>query len=113
MNSKAKIIICSGGLILSIIGVIAVPALYVFHAMAVTGNVNIFQIFFMWVICFIFLLIGAPLMGYEGSGTSFNITINILLYVFIFFTILFLISFILALFKGSKKPALQITEQIS
>ena len=93
MEFKVKRNICFIGLILSVIGVIVMTFLGVFYVVVV-NNANIAEIFFGLIISFFSLLMGIPIMGYEGRGTPLNIGINVSFYALIILAFVFFIVFI-------------------
>ena len=68
----------AAGTILSFSGIIVTTILGAIHVMR-GSFANVFGLAF----SFLFLLIGAPILGYEGSGTPLNVAINTWFYVFL------------------------------
>ena len=83
-------IVCLVGAVVSSFGTMAVFG--IFFA-ANCGPVNLTElpalIFFAAPVFFVFLLAGAPLIGYEGTGTPLNVALNVGFYAFLALSVLF------------------------
>jgi len=99
MNLKTKKAIFLTGLILSVIGIIATLYAYV---IVNSGSIGSGKLLFGPIFAYIFPLIGAPIMGYEGSGTPLNIGINIGFYASMILMIVFL-TFLIRTLSAQKK----------
>ena len=103
MKKERKIssfqILCAVGLAVSIIGVLASLGIFMVEDTAMFSGISFAEILaipFIAFIYFVFLLIGAPLMGYESLGTPLNVTVNLCFYGFLILWAMFLFLSIIA-----------------